>query len=63
MFEIDNYFLPTAVYRDEFARAGFASFDWVMPELSPQGLEAFPPGFWDAYLNSPPMVSLTATAP
>jgi SAM-dependent methyltransferase len=61
-FEIDNYFLPSDVYRDEFADAGFASFDWVMPEVSPEGLETFPAGFWEAYLNSPPIVSLTAAA-
>jgi SAM-dependent methyltransferase len=62
VFEIDNYFLPTDAYRSEFARAGFASFDWVMPEVSPEGLEAFAPGFWDEYLNSPPIVSFTATS-
>lgn len=62
VFEIDNYFLPTAAYREEFARAGFVSFEWVMPEVSPEGGEAFPPGFWDAYLESPPIVSLKATA-
>jgi toxoflavin synthase len=62
VFEIDNYFLPTEVYRDEFARAGFASFDWVGPEVSAEGREAFPPGFWDAYLDSPPIVSFAATA-
>jgi SAM-dependent methyltransferase len=61
-FEIDNYFLPSDIYRDEFANAGFASFDWVMPEVSREGLEAFPSGFWDTYLGSPPIVSLTATA-
>lgn len=61
-FELDNYFLPTDAYRDEFANAGFASFDWVMPEASRDGLEAFPSGFWDAYLASPPMVSFKATA-
>lgn len=61
-FDLDNYFLPTSAYRDEFARAGFASFDWVMPEVSPEGLKAFPPGFWDAYLGSPPIVSFAATA-
>ncbi len=60
VFEIDNYFLPTNAYRQEFARAGFESFDWVMPEASPEGLAAFPPGFWDAYLESPPIVSFTA---
>jgi len=60
VFDIDNYFLPTDAYRSEFARAGFASFDWVMPQVSPEGLEAFAPGFWDAYLDSPPIVSFTA---
>jgi toxoflavin synthase len=60
-FEIDNYFLPTDAYRQEFARAGFASFHWVMPDVSPEGLEEFPAGFWDAYLESPPIVSFTAT--
>lgn len=61
-FEIDNYFLSTDVYRHEFARAGFTSFEWVMPEASPEGLQAVPPGYWDAYLESPPIVSFTATA-
>jgi SAM-dependent methyltransferase len=61
VFELDNYFLPTDVYREEFARAGLVSFDWVMPNVSPEGIEAFPPGFWDVYLDSPPIVGLTAT--
>jgi ubiquinone/menaquinone biosynthesis C-methylase UbiE len=59
-FELDNYFLPTEVYRQEFAAAGFDSFDWVMPTVSPGGRAAFAPGFWDAYLEAPPMVSFTA---
>jgi SAM-dependent methyltransferase len=60
--ELDNYYLPTDAYRDTFAAAGFTSFDWVMPEVSPEGLAAFAPGYWDAYLESPPIVSLAATA-
>jgi ubiquinone/menaquinone biosynthesis C-methylase UbiE len=59
-FELDNYFLPTEAYRQEFAAAGFESFDWVMPTVSPDGLAAFAPGFWDAYLEAPPMVSFVA---
>ena len=62
VFEIDNYFLPTEAYRHEFERAGFTSFEWVMPEVSREGLEAFPAGFWGAYLDSPPIVSFTATS-
>jgi SAM-dependent methyltransferase len=62
VFEIDNFFLSSDSYRSEFARAGFTSFDWVMPEVSPDGIEAFAPGFWDDYLDSPPIVSFTATS-
>jgi hypothetical protein len=62
VFELDNYYLPTDAYRAEFEAAGFASFDWVMPEVSPEGRAAFPPGYWDVYLESPPIVSLSATA-
>jgi ubiquinone/menaquinone biosynthesis C-methylase UbiE len=61
-FELDNYFMPTDTYRAEFAAAGFTSFDWVMPTVSPEGRSAFAPGFWDAYLDAPPMVSFRATA-
>jgi SAM-dependent methyltransferase len=61
VFEIDNYYLPTEVYRQEFKVAGFTSFDWVMPTISPEGRSSFAPGYWDAYLGSPPMVSLMAT--
>lgn len=61
-FELDNYFLPTEVYRQEFAAAGFESFEWVMPTVSPDGRAAFAPGFWDAYLEAPPMVSFMARA-
>ncbi|HEY1990543.1 MAG TPA: methyltransferase domain-containing protein, partial [Acidimicrobiales bacterium] len=61
-FEIDNYFISTEIYRQEFTAAGFASFDWVMPTVSADGRAAFPPGFWDAYLDAPPMVSFVARA-
>jgi SAM-dependent methyltransferase len=61
-FALDNYYLPTEAYRREFAAAGFTSFEWVRPRLSPEGRAAFAPGFWDTYLETPPIVSFTATA-
>ncbi len=60
VFELDNYYLSTDVYRSEFAAAGFTDFDWVMPEVSPQGRATFPTGFWDDYLTAPPIVSFAA---
>ncbi len=62
VFELDNYYLPTDAYRVEFAAAGFDSFEWIMPEVSAAGRAAFAPGFWDAYLEAPPIVSLRARA-
>lgn len=61
-FELDNYYLSTDVYRETFAAAGFTSFDWVMPEVSPEGRAAFAPGYWDTFLELPPIASLAATA-
>jgi ubiquinone/menaquinone biosynthesis C-methylase UbiE len=61
VFDIDNYYLPTEAYRREFRLAGFTSFEWVMPTVSSEGRSAFTPGYWEDYLGSPPMVSLTAT--
>ena len=61
-FDIDNYYLPTKAYQSEFSAAGFASFDWVMPEVSTEGQPAFPPGFWAAFLEAPPLASFTAFA-
>ena len=61
-FELDNYYLPTEAYETEFAAAGFASFHWVLPEVSPEGQAAFAPGYWDTYLQAPPIVSFVATA-
>jgi SAM-dependent methyltransferase len=61
-FELDNYYVSTDAYRGTFATAGFTSFNWIMPEVSPEGRAAFAPGYWDAFLESPPIASLTATA-
>lgn len=61
-FELDNYYLPTEAYQSEFVAAGFTSFKWVLPKVSPEGLATFDPGFWDVYLETPPIVSFIARA-
>jgi SAM-dependent methyltransferase len=60
VFELDNYFLPSEAYLSEFEAAGFEGFSWVPPDVSPEGRAAFADGYWDAYLESPPIVSFTA---
>jgi toxoflavin synthase len=60
VFELDNYFLPTDMYKQEFEAAGFKAFDWVMPQVSPEGRAMFESGFWDDFLESPPIATFSA---
>jgi SAM-dependent methyltransferase len=62
VFDLHNYYLPTEAYQHAFAAAGLSGFEWVMPEVSSEGSKGFPPGFWDTYLQSPPIVSFRAYA-
>ena len=63
VFDLHNYYLPTGAYRSAFAAAGLADFRWIMPEVSEGGRRGFPVGFWDDYLESPPIVSFVARRP
>ena len=60
VFDLHNYYLPTEAYRSAFAAAGLADFRWIMPEVSEDGVRDYPAGFWDDYLESPPIVSFAA---
>jgi toxoflavin synthase len=42
-------------------KAGFANVTWTSPTISAEGLAQFGSHFWDAYLNPPPTLILTAT--
>jgi toxoflavin synthase len=60
-FTFDNFFLSPETYEWAFREAGFSSFAWRGPWLSREGKAAFPAGYWDAYLQDPPMVGLEAS--
>ena len=60
-FTFDNFYLSPSTYERAFAEAGFSDFSWRGPWLSDEGRAAFPPGYWDAYLASPPMVGIEAS--
>lgn len=62
-FQFDNYFLHPATYSACFAEAGFLSFSWQGPWLSPMGEKTFPPSFWDDMLNDPPVIGFLAEKP
>jgi len=57
-FEITNYYLPLQMHQDLFDQAGFTSFEWQMPQVSPQS--EFPQGYWDDYTQCIPMCAFEA---
>jgi toxoflavin synthase len=59
-FRIVNYYLSPDTYAAAFRDAGFRSFEWCGPWLSEEGRQAFPDGFWDAFLADPPVIGLRA---
>ena len=60
-FTFDNFYLSPQTYEWAFREAGFSSFAWRGPWLSQEGKMSFPPGYWDTYLQDPPMVGIEAS--
>jgi toxoflavin synthase len=52
-FEIENYYLSAKTHEEAFRAAGFSKVVWHEAKVSPEGLSAFPPGFWDFLLEHP----------
>jgi SAM-dependent methyltransferase len=59
-FALENYYLTPATYEAAFAEAGLRTLRWIAPCLSPEGRAAFEPGYWDDYLDHPPMIGIEA---
>jgi ubiquinone/menaquinone biosynthesis C-methylase UbiE len=55
MFEIEDYFLDAEIHDEAFHAAGFSDIRWHPPRLDPEGKAAFGLGFWDIYLQNPPI--------
>ena len=56
----DIYYLSPATYESAFAAAGLREFSWQALSVSQAGLEAYPEGYWDAFLAAPPAIGLQA---
>ena len=56
----DDYFLRPATYESCFARAGLHEFSWEDLSVSQAGLDAYPEGYWDVFLETPPAIGIQA---
>jgi SAM-dependent methyltransferase len=59
--EITNYHLDVATHERALREAGFRRVAWHAPSLAPGAAEGHPPGYWDAFLQHPPVVFLECT--
>lgn len=62
-FTIVNYAHSRATYEASLRRAGLVDLAWHAPRITDEGLAAHPPGFWETYLNRPPILRLSAARP
>ncbi|MFD9698174.1 hypothetical protein [Lentzea sp. NPDC059081] len=58
--DFETYFLPHAGYERAAARSGLV-LQWIPMEISQEDVEAFGPGFWDAYRRNPSTLAFRAT--
>jgi SAM-dependent methyltransferase len=54
-FSIENYYLPLPMHEDVLHLAGFRTVRWHAPRLSPAGETEHGRGFWDVFLQTPPV--------
>jgi ubiquinone/menaquinone biosynthesis C-methylase UbiE len=54
-FEIENYYLNSALHEEAFRRAGFEEIRWHPPQLSPGGISSHGEQFWSSFLKNSPV--------
>lgn len=55
---VENYFLSTATHDEVLAEAGFIDVRWHAVSLEPNAANHFEPGYWEAFLDRPPIILL-----
>jgi SAM-dependent methyltransferase len=59
-FDITNFYLTFATHDQAFRDAGLRDAHWIRPTVSDAGRDTFEPGYWDAFLEQPQVLTLEA---
>ena len=59
---ITNYHLDTALHDRVLREAGFRDVSWHPPRLAPGAADSVEPGYWDEFLERPPVTFLECTS-
>ncbi|WP_419910887.1 class I SAM-dependent methyltransferase [Hoeflea sp.] len=57
---IENFYLSPETYAAAAAEAGLKNFRWLALSVSQAGLDAYPPGFWDEFFETPQVMGIAA---
>ena len=55
-FDVMVYYLDAATYERSFVGVGLDPPRWVRPSVSEEGAAAYAPGYWDTFVQDPPVV-------
>jgi SAM-dependent methyltransferase len=58
---ITNYHLEAEAHESAMREAGFREVRWHLPQLAPGAGAGYPDGYWEAFLQHPPVVFLACT--
>ncbi|HVJ69715.1 MAG TPA: class I SAM-dependent methyltransferase [Caulifigura sp.] len=57
-FDIENYWLDTALHEDALRSAGFRDVRWQQPRVSSEGLREKGRDYWAEFIDTPPITFL-----
>lgn len=60
VFSFKNYYIAPEDHEAIFYQTGFDLFEWHQPFLSETGRKNFERGYWDAFLDYPPIIGIFA---
>lgn len=60
VFSFDNFFLEPATYERVLGESGLQQLQWHELVLSPEGEQTHGSGFWQAFLDNPPVIGFSA---
>lgn len=58
LVEVENYYLSVADHEDALRAAGFKNVRWHRARVSPLGQAAYEPGYWQSFVDHPPVVGI-----
>lgn len=62
-FSFDNFYFEPKMYADAFAKAGLNHFKWEGPLLHPEHHHPEKFGYWEDFMNHPPLIGFSAVKP